>query len=193
MKKIPKKSQLPKPELITIKFDPLAKQQEIVMPKINYSVIATVDTEPKFTGEITPIPTILIHFLTHTELKIFSIILEDTYRKGQCCLTVQEIAVRIATTAATISTSLYRMRMRDLLLETPNGLRGSGKIRSINFKALQYLNDLVDGEDPGIYSRIARATLKKSILSLTKEDIRNAYDNKVLPPDHDPAEEEEYD
>ena len=80
-----------------------------------------------------------------------------------------------------------------MLQEAPNGHRGAGRIRKLNYTAIQHLNDLVEGEDSGIYTRIRTATRKTSIMSLTKDDIKNAYDNHVLEPGHDLAEEEEYD
>ena len=194
MRKIPKKSQLKRPEHITIKFDPLIMRNSIVMPKIKYEVTAEVDTETKFTGKITPMPTVLIYFLTHMELSIISLILEETYENGGCDLSVIDIALRLAVTTPTISAALYKLRKNDLLLEERNmNVKGLGRRRLLNFEAIQHLNDLVEGEDPGIYARIRKATRRSSILRLTKEDIRCAYNNKILPPDHDPEEEEEYD
>jgi len=194
MRKKPiKRSQLPKPKPITIKFDPRKKIQDIVMPEFKYVVMAEVEMKPQFTGEITPMPTVMLFFLSQLELKVFSIILEDYYRKGTCDMTIKQMSVKILRNFPCISRVLGSLRQRGLLLEAPCGLPGARKSRIINFKAIQHLNDLVQDEDPGVYSRIRRATRKTNILNLTKEDIRNGYDNKVLPPDHDPEEEEEYD
>ena len=192
MRKIPRKAILEAPKPIRIEIDPLSKNETIMMPEITYTVVASAEMKPQFTGAITPIPTALINLLTHYELKVFAIILEESYKTGRCALSILEIATRIATTTPTVSNTLKKMRKRGLLLETSNGLK-SGKLRQINFKTIQHLNDLVEGEDPGVYARISRATRRTAIENLTKEDIHNAYDNKVLPPGHDPAEEEEYD
>lgn len=194
MKKAPQKSQIPRPKPFKIKVDPLKlKRQSLVLPKVTYNVVASTEMEEVFTGSVLPIPTVLIYYLTHTELLVAAVIMEETNEHGECLLTVSELATRIKTTNATISTALYSMRRFGLLLETPNGMRGNGRNRMLNYQAIQHLNDLVEGEDPGIYVRIRRAASKKSIPNINAEDIRNAYDNKVLPPDHDPAEEEEYD
>ena len=192
MKRIPKKSQVPKPNPITIKFNPAKKYDSIVMPKIKYEIVATAEMKTKFTGEITPIPTVLLYILSYNELKLFSAIMDSHYKYGKCTLTMDELAMRMRSTRPSINSALCTMRTRGLLLEEPYG-RGNRKARMLNFKAIQHISKLVDGEDPRIYARIASSTRKTDIMSLTKEDIRNAYDNKVLHPDHDPAEEEEYD
>ena len=192
MRKIYERTQLPRPKPIKIKFDPSKDSNEIVMPKIQYEIVATVNMETKFTGNVTPIPTVLIHFLNHSELKVFSMIMDATYKTGKCTLMITDMAKILCSSAPTIGNILSSMRRRGLIFEEPYG-RGSRKARMINIKAIQHLNDILEGEDPGIFSRISRATRKYNIQNLTKEDIRNAYDNKILPPDHDPAEEEEYD
>ena len=193
MRKIPRKAILEDPKPIKVQIDPLSKKETIMMPEITYVVVPSVEMKPKFTGAITPMPTVLINLLTHLQLKIITIILEESYRNGRCTLTIEEIALRLATTHQTVSNALKSLRKRGLLLEVPYNNKRIGKLRELNFKTIQHVNDLVEGEDPGVYARINKATRRTAIENLTKEDIRNAYDNKVLPPDHDPAEEEEYD
>lgn len=124
---------------------------------------------------------------------VISTILEETNDNGECALSVKELATKIRISVPTISTCLYALRKIGLLLETPDGKRGGGRIRKLNYLAIQHLNNLVEDEDPGIYPRIRKATRKINILHLTKSDIKGAYDHQVLEPGHDPAEEEEYD
>ena len=142
---------------------------------------------------VLPIPKVLIYYLTHNELMIVSTILEETNEYGECASSVKELATKIKISTPTVSSCLYSLRKVGLLQEAPNGQRGAGRIRKLNYTAIQHLNDLVEGEDSGIYTRIRKATRKTNIMSLTKDDIKNAYDNHVLEPGHDLAEEEEYD
>ncbi len=193
MRHIPQRAKLPPPEPITISLDPRELKGGIVLPKIKYQVIASVETEEVFKGMVLPIPKVLIYFLNHNELMVVSMILEESTETGECALSVQEIAVKIKISLPTLSNCLYSLRKIGLLLESPNGKRGAGKIRRLNYQAIQHLNDLVEGEDPGIYARIRKAVRKINILNITKDDIKQAYDHKVLEPGHDPAEEEEYD
>lgn len=193
MKRIPQKAILQKPEPIIVKVDPKELKTGIVLPKVKYQVLATVENEKVFNGMVLPIPKVLVYYLTHNELMIVATILEETNEYGECASSVKELAVKMKISAPTVSSCLYSLRKVGLLQEAPNGKRGAGRIRKLNYTAIQYLNDLVEGEDPGIYIRIRKATRKTNIMSLTKDDIRNAYDNHILEPDHDPAEEEEYD
>ena len=193
MKRIPQKAILAKPEPIVIKIDPKQLKTGIVLPKVKYQVLASVENEQVFNGMVLPIPKVLIYYLTHNELMIVSTILEETNECGECASSVKELAIKIKISTPTVSSSLYSLRKVGLLQEAPNGQRGAGRIRKLNYTAIQHLNDLVEGEDSGIYTRIRKATRKTSIMSLTKDDIKNAYDNHVLEPGHDLAEEEEYD
>lgn len=193
MKKIPQKAKLDKPQPIVIEIDPSQLKSGIVFPKVQYQVMATVEHEEVFNGMVIPIPKVLLYYLTHNELMVISTILEDTIANGECSLTVRDLATKLKISTPTLSNTLYGLRKAGLLLEAPNGKRGAGRIRKLNFKAVQHLNDLVEGENPGIYTRIRKATRKIDITHLSKEDIEKSYDNKVLAPDHDPAEEEEYD
>lgn len=193
MKRIPQKNKLSKPEPIIIKIDPTELRTGIVLPQVKYQVLATVENEQVFNGMVLPIPKVLIYYLTHNELLIVATILEETNERGECASSVKELATKIKISTPTVSSCLYSLRKVGLLQEAPNGKRGAGRIRKLNYDAIQHLNDLVEDEDPGIYIRIRKATRKVNIMNLTKDDIKNAYDNKILDPEHDPAEEEEYD
>ena len=180
-------------EPIIVKINPKELRNGIVMPKIKYEIVATIEHEEAFSGMVLPIPKVLIYFLNNNELKVVSTIIEETNETGECALTVREIAIKMQLSPPTVSGALYSLRKMGLLVEISNGERGNGKIRTLNYATVQHLNDLVEGEDPGIYSRIRKATRKTVILNLTREDVVKAYDRYVLPPDHDPEEEEEYD
>lgn len=193
MKRIPQKAKLSKPEPILVTINPQELKAGIVLPKVKYQILATVEEEEVFQGMVLPIPKVLLYYLSHNELLLVSTILEETSERGACELSVKELAVRMSISIPTVSSSLYSLRKAGLLQEAPNGQRGAGRIRKLNYKTIQHLNDLTEGEDAGIYTRIRKATRKIDIMHLTKDDIQNAYDNKVLPPNHDPAEEEEYD
>lgn len=192
MKKIPNRAKLPPPEPVVIKLDPKLLRGGIVLPKVKYEILATVETEEVFDGMVIPMPKVLIYFLSKNELMVVSTIMEEANENGECALSVQELAIKMRLSVPTLSNCLYSLRKIGLLLETPNGKRGGGRIRQLNYPAIQHLNDLVEEEDPGIYARIRKATRKINILNLTKEDVKSAYDTHVLEPGHDPAEEEEY-
>lgn len=193
MRRTPQKSQLDKPAPIIVKINPSELKNGIVVPEVKYEVIATVEEKQVFHGMVLPIPRVLIYYLKHHELMVVSTIIEETNETGTCALSVKELATRLKISIPSLSNCMYSLRKVGLLQEMPNGKRGGGKLRQLNYDAIQHLNDLVEGEDPGIYARIRKASKKIDITHLTKNDVQGAYDNKILAPDHDPAEEEEYD
>lgn len=193
MKHVPKKAKLGKPKPIRIELDPRQLKAGIALPKINYQIVASVEEEEVYNGMVLPLPRVLVYYLTRSELLVVATIFEQSRDFGECALTVKELSARLRLSVPTMSNCLYSLRKIGLLLEMPDGKRGAGRIRKLNYKAIQHLNDLCEDEDYGIYTRIRKATRKRDILNLTKEDIKKAYDNHILEPGHDPAEEEEYD
>lgn len=193
MKKIPSKAKLAKPKPIQIELDPYQLKTGIALPKITYQLYASVKEEEVYNGMVLPLPRVLVYYLNHNELLVVATIFEQTRDYGECALSVKELAAKLKISVPTLSNCLYSLRKIGLLQEYPDGKRGGGRIRKLNYTAVQHLNDLCEGEDPGIYTRIRKATRKIDIMNLTKEDVRKAYDHQVLEPGHDPAEEEEYD
>lgn len=193
MKKRPQKSKLKPPKDIVIKIDPEELRNGITLPKVSYEIIPVIEEEVVYHGMVLPIPKVLLYYLNHVQLKIFATIQEETNLNGKCDMTIKQIAKRINHSQPCVSGAMYSMRRAGLLLETGNGQRGSGTVKMINYATVQRLNDLAEGEDPGIYSRIRRATRKTDINHMTKEDLLNAYDNQVVRPGDDPEEFEEYD
>lgn len=180
-------------EPIIIEIDPKELKNGIVVPKVKYQVVATVEHQQVFNGMVLPIPRVLIYYLSKVELQVVATIIEQTNEVGECALTVKEIAKKIKGSTPTTSTALYALRRMGILKETPNGQKGAGRIRTLNYDAIQHLNDLVEGEDPGVFARLRKATRKSQIQKLGQYDLDKSYDSTVLPPDHDPEEEEEYD
>lgn len=160
MRKIPQRAVLPQPEPLIIKLDRKQLKNGIVLPKVQYQMVASVEAEEVFNGMVLPIPKVLIYYLNHNELLVMSYIMEDTNDNGECALSVKEMATKLKISVPTISNCLYSLRKVGLLLETPNGKRGGGRIRKLNYPAIQHLNDLVEGEDPGIYVRIRKAIVR---------------------------------
>lgn len=190
--RLPKKSQRSKPDPVVIKIDPTLYNVGLLLPEIKYEIQAVVDHKEVFNGAIIPFPKVLFFFLTHNEMLIVATILEETRKNGTCSLTVTEMGHKLRISAPTLCNGLYKLRKLGLLLETPNGKKGSGRTRSLNYETLQHLNDLVEDEDYSVIARLRSNLKKKSITSFTKDDIKDAYDNHALPVDHDPEEEEEY-
>ena len=84
MKKIPNRAKLPPPEPVVIKLDPKLLRGGIVLPKVKYEILATVETEEVFDGMVIPMPKVLIYFLSKNELMVVSTIMEEVIENGEC-------------------------------------------------------------------------------------------------------------
>lgn len=164
------------------------------MPKINYQVTTFVETEEVFHGMTLPVPRVLLYYLKHSELLVLMVILEETCANGICKLTIADMARRLHSCYHSIGYTLHQLDKQGLIITSSRQTRLGRKIRSIDYKTVQHLNDLVEGEDPAVFSKI-RSVLKQKfkIRNITREDIEKTYDTRILPPEHDPEEEEEYD
>ena len=90
----------------------------------------------------------------------------------------------------TVYTVLNNLKKMGIVYEDR---KGWDVLRAIDFEAVQHLNDLVAVEDRGVYIKLRKHVKYRNISKLTKKDIEKCYDLRILPPDHDSEEEEEYD
>lgn len=174
-----------------IRFKPQRIQNmDIALPQVEYKVVTQTVLKTKFTGHVTVIPTVLIFYLNNQEFKIVATIIQETMEVGACVLSAQQIGIRNNISIPTVYTMLHNLRKMGIIYEHREGRNIK---RVIDFNAVQHLNDLVSIEDRGIYTRLRGKVRQKNINNLTEADLQKAYDKYVLPADHDPEEEEEYD
>lgn len=166
-------------------------QLGIEVPQIDYKVVADVTMQKVFTGRITPIPTVLVHFLRPVELLFVSTIIEEIVLHGECTLTTMEFTQRVGVAAPTIYIAKTSLRRMGLLQE--ERLTNKRYRYCINWVAVNKLESLTVNEPHAIMTLIRKATQKNVIENLTKDDVRKSYTERVLPLGHDPREEETYD
>lgn len=193
MKKILNIDEVKLEKKVRITISPRELRSKLMIPKVQYYIAAEAKVDAVFSGMVMPIPKVLIYYLHSTELMILTLIMEECNDTGYCYFTNPEMSVRLGLSPVSIGIGLQSLRKMGLLAERPNGSQGAGRARRINYDTVQYLNDLMEGENPGVLVRVRKRFSRRSILKITKADIKNAYNNKLLDPDHDPAEEEEYD
>lgn len=163
---------------------------KIAMPQLEYKVVAQPILKTQFTGHVTVIPTVLIFYLSNQEFKVVATIIQETMECGACVLSAQQMCIRNSISIPTMYSVLHNLRKMGIVYEQREGRNVK---RAIDFNAVQHLNDLVSLEDRGIYTRLRGKVRLKNINNLTEADLQKAYDKYVLPVDHDPEEEEEYD
>lgn len=175
----------------TIKFNPNRVQTtDIKIPNFNYKVVAETEEKTAFTGHVTLIPTVLIFYLHANELKVAATIMQEIMENGRCLLATKQFCVRLQLSKPTLYSSMKALRRLHVIIEKRHGWKVD---RSINYEAIQHLNDLVSIEDRGIYTRLRSKCKYRNIENITEKDLDGSYDKYVLPVDHDPEEEEEYD
>lgn len=174
-----------------IKFKvPRGSELDIAIPQIEYKVVAQPILKTKFKGQVTVVPTVLIFYLTNQEFKVVSTIIQETMERGVCSLSAKQIGLRTRINIGGTYDILHNLRKMGIMYERRDGWYVE---RAIDFNAVQHLNDLVKSEDRGVCIRLRNKVHRKNINSLTQDDLQKAYDKYVLPADHDPEEEEEYD
>lgn len=174
-----------------IRFKPERIQNmDIALPQVEYKVVAQPILKTKFTGHVTVIPTVLIFYLTNQEFKVVATIIQENMECGACVLSAKQLCIRNAISIPTMYSVLHNLRKMGIIYEQREGRNVK---RAIDFNAVQHLNDLLNIEDRGIYKRLRGKVHQKNINNITKADLQKAYDKYVLPVDHDPEEEEEYD
>lgn len=177
-----------KPPKIKVTINPRNVQRTISVPKIKYKVVEDPVLETAFTGDVTVIPTILLFYLTPGELKVISVIIQDTMKKARCELTVDEIAQRAGITSCTVRIILKRLLKMEVISDTRDGWKHN---RALMFNNIQKLDRLLADENKAIYTRLRKVCKTKKITSITKKDTARCYDNIILPLD-DIEENEEY-
>lgn len=166
------------------------QEMNIDIPKVEYKVVAQPILKTQFTGHVTVIPTVLIFYLSNQEFKIVATIIQETMENGACVLNAKQFSVRNGISMPTLYTTIHNLRKMGIIYEEREGRSVK---RAIDFNAVQHLNDLLSVEDRGIYIRLRNKVKHKNINNLTESDLERSYDKYVLPIDHDPEEEEEYD
>lgn len=166
------------------------QKMNIDIPKVEYKVVAQPILKTQFTGHVTVIPTVLIFYLNNQEFKVVATIIQETMENGTCTLNAKQFSIRNGISMPTLYTTIHNLRKMGIIYEEREGRNVK---RAIDFNAVQHLNDLVSIEDRGIYIRLRNKVRHKNINNLTESDLERSYDKYVLPVDHDPEEEEEYD
>lgn len=166
------------------------QEMNIDIPKVEYKVVAQPILETQFTGHVTVIPTVLVFYLNNQEFKVVATIIQETMENGACTLNAKQFGVRNGISMPTLYTVIHRLRKMGIIYEQREGRSVK---RAIDFNAVQHLNDLVSIEDRGIYIRLRKKLRNKNINNITEKDIERSHDKYVLPVNHDPEEEEEYD
>ena len=178
-------------EKIVVDTSKPISQLGIQIPKIDYKVIADVTMQTAFKGMVTPIPTVLIHHLKPIELLLVAIIIEETVEKGECSISQEDLCDRIGVKNPTITQARKNLLKAELI--TFRKRKSIPSLYTINWDAVNSLDELMKNEPRAIMCRVRKVTRKQRVTKLDRSDIEAAYTQRILPYGHDPREEETYD
>lgn len=178
-------------EKIVVDTSQTIQQLGIQIPKINYKVIADATMQTAFNGMVTPIPTVLIHHLRPIELLLVAVIIEETIEKGECVITQNDLCDRIGVEPPTVSSARLRL-IRAGIIDYQRKTHAPS-VYTINWDAVNNLDKLMSGQPRAMMARVRKVTKKRKIANLDQSDLDAAYTQRILPPGHDPREEETYD
>lgn len=163
-------------------------EYEIRIPKVSYKQVACVEAANKvFQGDITPIPSVLIEYLSKTELQTFAIILKQIREHGYCIMRIEGIASYIGVSRVSLANTMSRLKSMGLICYDNCGKRRN---RTINFDVIQKLNDLLKDRKPGATAALRKKVKTKNIEELSDSDIQLLDTNYTWHNNED--EDEEY-
>lgn len=158
------------------------------MPTIRYKTMASVGSEKVFTGEVVPIPAVLIEYLDKVELKVFSIILRHTREHGVCYIRIETLAKNLDVTPVSIANATSRLRKMNIIKYNS---RGRKREKTINFEAIQKLGDYLKDKKPGATIALRKKNGLQDIEKISPYVIEVI--NAKYSWHDDPEEDEEYD
>ena len=161
---------------------------EIRIPKIRYKQVAYVDeANSVFNGDVTPIPSVLIEYLSKTELQTFAVIIKQIREHGYCIMRLETMATYLGLSRVSLANTISKLKSMGILSYDQYGKR---KKRIVNFDTIQKLHDVLRDRKPGAAAALRKRVKIKNINNLSDMDIK-FLDNNFSWHD-DPEEEEEY-
>lgn len=158
------------------------------MPTIRYKTMASIGSEKVFTGEVVPIPAVLIEYLDKVELKVFSIILKHIREHGVCYIRIETLAKNLDVTPVSIANATSRLRKMNIV---KYNTRGRKREKTINFEAIQKLGDYLKNKKPGAITALRKKNGLQDIEKISPYIIEVI--NAKYSWHDDPEEDEEYD
>lgn len=164
------------------------KVDDIKIPQIKYRKVSYIDADKVFTGDIVPIPSVLIDYLDKYELKAFSIVLRQIRETGHCIVRLESMAKNLDVSYVSISAAMTRLKKMGIIDYHPYG---RNREKTINFNTIQILHDFLKDAKPGATSALRKKAANSNINKLPDTAIKYIETNYRW--HDDPLEDEEYD
>lgn len=163
------------------------KANDIKIPQIKYKRVAYIESDKVFTGDITPIPSVLVDYLDKCELRIFAIVLRSIREKGFCIIRMEDIAKVLNISFVSASSAMTRLKKMGIIEYSSYGKR---KDKSINFATVQRLSEILQDKKLGAAAALRKKVNHSNINRLSQSALD--YLEKNYSWNDDPLEDEEY-
>lgn len=164
------------------------KSNDIKIPQIKYRKVSYIESDKVFTGDITPIPTVLFSYLDKCELKVFGLIMRRIRENGTCVMRAEAISKYLAMSRISVTNALMRLKKMGIVNYQTYG---KDKNKTINFETIQKLHEILKDRKPGAEVAMRRKMMNTSIERIPESIL--SYLEKNYTWHDDPDEDEEYD
>lgn len=163
-------------------------ENEIVMPVAD--IAYTIRSSKVFTGDVTPIPNVLIEYFDKMELKAFSVIFRHQRKHGSCIVRQRVMAEYLGCSEVLVHHTIGRLESMGIVVKRKmyNNKKRIEKV--IDFKSVQALNNFLDGKKPGAAAALRKMMGDRNVNDIPK-DVRKKMET-IYSWHNDPAEDEEY-
>jgi DNA-binding MarR family transcriptional regulator len=161
---------------------------EILMPVAD--IAYSIRERKVFSGDVVPIPNVIIEYLDNKELQIFSLIFRHQRKHGSCIMRLRVIAEYMRCTQASIINAVNRLESMGII--TKSRMPGNNRrySKKINFENIQKLDDFIKDKKPGAAAMLREEMGDNDISEIPKNIAKRI--EALYSWSDDPAEEEEY-
>lgn len=156
-----------------------------IQVKRTFCIDVAIFQKQQFVGDLTPIPFVLIDYLSASELRVFARILSQLKNHSTCQIRRKTLAEDLGVSVVTITTVLNSLENMGIITQDHDGRR---KMKNINFHTIQKLNDILQDRLPGA-ARAFRTEMGEHNINNPKEKALELLDLKYTHKEGVEAEE----
>ena len=155
--------------MLTIKPEMIEDVDDgVIVPSIKYETYKHFVPERAYKGKVIPIPAVLLEYLTHMELLVFALTL-DQIRTGMVSNRKQtEIGKKIGVSHITLSKASSNLVKMGILGKA----RRSTKPREIKFKNIERLDEILKDRNPGAIKALRNKIGLRDISTITQPQLK---------------------
>ena len=140
----------------------------IIMPSIKYETYKRIIPEKAYEGKVIPIPAVLIEYLSHTELIVFAMTLDQIRTGTVSAKKMTDISERAGVSQISISKASTNLVKMGILGKAPK----SKKMREIKFDNIKTLENVLKNRTPGTAKALRAKIGLRDISTLTEPQLR---------------------